>query len=518
MELFDRVGRLFRTNLNDLFSKTEDPEKVLVQAVIDMQEDLVQLRQAMARIVAEQQRTEERYNADLAEANKWQEQADLALSRGDENSARKAMAHKERFIKSSTIYKIQLDELTGQVEALRRNLTVMESKIAEINTSKNELQEQIGLAKTSEERQKLLYGIDTNIARDAFERMEKKVQEMEARSQTMAQVNKTDIVTERKTGFWLNDLVRNAEDPEKMLEQSVIDMQEDLVQFRQAVARVIAEQKRTEQHYNQNLAETNKWQERGDLALSKGDENLAREAMTRKTSFTESASMYKAQLDQLTDQVDTFREHLISLECKISEVKTRKNMLQARAKTARAKQELQKTFSRLDTNNPMGAFERLKRKAQGMETRSQAMGQINKTEIVVEEPEKLLEQSILNIQEALMQLRQVTNYMFIEQKRTEQRYNDNLVKVDKSQQPVDLNLSKKDEDLAQETIIHGESFAESAAIYKALLDKLADQVDAFKQPLTILEDTIADVKTKKNMLQALAHEELTTNANDSPNS
>lgn len=64
MGLFDRLSRVVRANLNDLVSQAEDPEKVLEQAVIDMQEDLVQLRQAVALTIAEQKRTEQRYNSD----------------------------------------------------------------------------------------------------------------------------------------------------------------------------------------------------------------------------------------------------------------------------------------------------------------------------------------------------------------------------------------------------------------------------------------------------------------------
>jgi phage shock protein A len=174
----------------------------------------------------------------------------------------------------------------------------------------------------------------------------------------------------------LNDLVSQAEDPEKVLEQAVIDMQEDLIQLRQAVARTIAEQKRTEQRYNQDLGESNKWQERAALVLSKGDENLAREALTRKKSFSESAATYKAQLEQLTGQVDGLKRNLVALESKISEAKTKKNMLQARAKAAKANEDLQKTLSGIDTSSAMSAFERMENKVLDAEARSQAMGEL----------------------------------------------------------------------------------------------------------------------------------------------
>ena len=71
MGLFDRLSRVVRANINDLVSKAEDPEKVLEQAVIDMQEDLVQLRQAVARSIATQKRTEQQYNKNQAEASNW---------------------------------------------------------------------------------------------------------------------------------------------------------------------------------------------------------------------------------------------------------------------------------------------------------------------------------------------------------------------------------------------------------------------------------------------------------------
>jgi phage shock protein A len=174
----------------------------------------------------------------------------------------------------------------------------------------------------------------------------------------------------------LNDMISKAEDPEKVLEQAVIDMQEDLVQLRQAVARSIAEQKRTEQKYAQDQAEASKWEQRAKLALSKGDENLAREALSRKKSFTDTATVLKQQLDQQTAQVDSLRRNLVALESKISEAKTKKNMLQARAKAAKANEELQKTLGGIDTSSAMSAFERMETKVLELEARSQAVGEL----------------------------------------------------------------------------------------------------------------------------------------------
>jgi len=174
----------------------------------------------------------------------------------------------------------------------------------------------------------------------------------------------------------LNDLVSKAEDPEKILEQAIVDMQEDLVQLRQAVARAIATQKRTEQQYNKNQTEANNWQQRAQLALQKGDENLAREALLRKKANADTAGQLKNQLDQQSTQVDTLKRNLIALESKISEAKTKKDMLKSRAAAAKANEQLQNTISGLNTGGSMAAFERMEEKVLMMEAKSQSAAEL----------------------------------------------------------------------------------------------------------------------------------------------
>lgn len=174
----------------------------------------------------------------------------------------------------------------------------------------------------------------------------------------------------------MNDLVSKAEDPEKILEQTIIDMSEDLVQMRQAVASAIASQKRTQQQYNQAQTEANNWQQRAQLALQKGDENLAREALTRKKTHSETSAALKTQLDQQTTTVDALKRNLIALEGKISEAKTKKDMLKARASAAKANEQLQSTVGRMNTGSAMAAFERMEEKVLQMEARSQAAAEL----------------------------------------------------------------------------------------------------------------------------------------------
>ena len=174
----------------------------------------------------------------------------------------------------------------------------------------------------------------------------------------------------------LNAAVSSAEDPEKILDQAIIDMQEDLIQMRQAVAGAIASQKRQQQQYNRAQTEANNWQQRAQLALSKGDENLAREALVRRKAQTDTAISLKTQLDQQSASVETLKRNLLALESKIAEAKTKKDMLKARASAAKANEQLQNTMGRLGTSSAMGAFERMEEKILQLEARSEAAAEL----------------------------------------------------------------------------------------------------------------------------------------------
>ena len=174
----------------------------------------------------------------------------------------------------------------------------------------------------------------------------------------------------------VNDLVSKAEDPEKMLEQALVDMNEDLVQLRQAVAKAIAAERRSRQQYEEQESEANKWQQRAQLALSKGNEDLARQALQRKKSAADAAAALKPQVDQQKSQVDTLKKSLIALESKISEAKTKKEMLGARMKAAQANQQLQDQVGNLNSNSAMSAFERMEEKVTEMEASGQAAAEL----------------------------------------------------------------------------------------------------------------------------------------------
>jgi phage shock protein A len=174
----------------------------------------------------------------------------------------------------------------------------------------------------------------------------------------------------------LGSLVSQAEDPEKILEQTVIDMQDDLIKLRQAVAQAIATQKRTERQYSQNESSAQEWYLRAQLALQKGDENLAREALSRRKSYQETATALKTQLDQQSGIVSQMKENMRVLENKLAEAKTKKDMYIARARSAKASQQINEMMGRMGNNNAYAAFERMEEKVLQLEAQSQAIAEL----------------------------------------------------------------------------------------------------------------------------------------------
>ena len=179
----------------------------------------------------------------------------------------------------------------------------------------------------------------------------------------------------------INSLVGAAEDPEKILEQSVMDMQEDLIQLRQAVAQAIASQKRSERQYAQSESAALEWYQRAQLALQKGEENLAREALTRRKSYQETATAIKTQLEQQSVIVTKLKENMRVLEGKIVEARAKKDMYIARARSAKASERLNEMMGNLNTGSALKAFDSMEEKILQMEARSEAIAALGTNDL-----------------------------------------------------------------------------------------------------------------------------------------
>ena len=193
MGFFDRLSRLLRANLNDLVSKAEDPGKILDQSVADMQSDLVKLRTAVATAIASQKRIENQAQQAEAQSKTWYERAELALKKGEDDLAREALSHRKTYQDTATALNNQLSSQAGQVDALKKSLLALEGKIAQAKTKKDMLKARSQAAQAQEQLQSAVSGLGTNSAMAAFEQMEEKVLQQEARSQAAAELAGADL-------------------------------------------------------------------------------------------------------------------------------------------------------------------------------------------------------------------------------------------------------------------------------------------------------------------------------------
>jgi phage shock protein A len=193
MGFFDRLGRLIRANANAAVGSLEDPAKILDQSVADMQSDLVKLRQAVATAIASQKRIQNQAEQAETQSRTWYERAELALKKGEEDLAREALARRKTCQDTATALNTQLQSQAGQVESLKKSLVQLESKIAEAKTKKDMLKARAQAAQAQEQLQSAVGSLGTNSAMAAFERMEEKVLEQEARSQAAAELAGADL-------------------------------------------------------------------------------------------------------------------------------------------------------------------------------------------------------------------------------------------------------------------------------------------------------------------------------------
>ncbi|KAI4369323.1 hypothetical protein MLD38_017775 [Melastoma candidum] len=176
---------------------------------------------------------------------------------------------------------------------------------------------------------------------------------------------------------YANAIISSFEDPEKILEQAVLEMNDDLIKMRQATAQVLASQKQLENKYKASAQASEDWYRRAQLALSKGDEDLAREALKRRKSYADNAAALKAQLDQRKTVVDNLVSNTRLLESKIQEAKSKKDTLRARAQSAKTSTKVSEMLGNVNTSSALAAFEKMEEKVLAMESQAEALNQLS---------------------------------------------------------------------------------------------------------------------------------------------
>lgn len=169
------------------------------------------------------------------------------------------------------------------------------------------------------------------------------------------------------------------EDPEQRLEQVVAEMQSDLIQLRQTIAQAIATQKRTERQRQQADQRAQEWYNRAQLALQKGDESQARAALSQRHLYLSVQSQLSAHSREQQTAVTHLKTTMRTLDITIADVRARKDMIIARARSAEASQRLQQMLAQVNVQRSTGAFGDMEEAVWTLEAQAAALEELNTT-------------------------------------------------------------------------------------------------------------------------------------------
>lgn len=174
----------------------------------------------------------------------------------------------------------------------------------------------------------------------------------------------------------INELINKAEDPEKMLNQVLVDMKGQLVEAKKQVAVAIADEKRIKKQLDQERAKAKDWERKAMLAIKAGDDGLARAALSRKNDHEEVAKTLEAQWEAQKESVEKLKEALRGLDHKIEEAKRKRNILVSRKKRAEAQRMINETLASINSKGSFDTFERMEDKITQLEAESEATAEL----------------------------------------------------------------------------------------------------------------------------------------------
>jgi phage shock protein A len=166
------------------------------------------------------------------------------------------------------------------------------------------------------------------------------------------------------------------EDPEMMLEQTYQELQSNLIQVRQAVAQAIATEKQLEGQLQKNRDQAATWQNRAAMAVQQGNDDLARQALQRKTQYAQAAADLEVQLKSQKEATATLRQRLTDLEGEVQKAYTKKQVLIARDKAATATSKANEIISKTSANGAMSVIERMEQKVTEKESKAAALAEL----------------------------------------------------------------------------------------------------------------------------------------------
>jgi len=193
MGLLDRVATLVRANLNDLIDKAEDPSKMIKQVILDMENQLLQVKTQVAISIADQHMLEKKQKENTQHTIAWMRKAELAIDRGQDDLARAALERHKSYERTAASFDEQIADQRTQVAALKSALGKLEQKLAEAQAKSDMLLAQHRRARALGKASDARIAIGSRSTVRTFERMKDKVAQHEAVSQAKSSIAGDDL-------------------------------------------------------------------------------------------------------------------------------------------------------------------------------------------------------------------------------------------------------------------------------------------------------------------------------------
>jgi phage shock protein A len=169
------------------------------------------------------------------------------------------------------------------------------------------------------------------------------------------------------------ELLDRADDPAKMIRMIILEMEETLVEVRASAARTIADQKEIRRHIGKLANLEANWEEKAELAMSKGREDLAKAALIERQKANDMADRLRAEVAVLDDALRAAEEDIGNLQTKLRDARSRQNAIQQRITTANTRIKAREAWSGERAQDAFSRFEVLERRADFAEGRADAM-------------------------------------------------------------------------------------------------------------------------------------------------
>lgn len=200
MGFFSRLATVLKSNLNELVSGAEDPEKMLAQIILDMREQLVEAKKQVAVAIADEKRLKKQFESEAKKAGDWQKKAMLAVRAGDDDLAKQALGRHKELAGIAAQYEEQWTKQLSSVNALKQALKALNNKIEEAGRKKSVLIARKRRADAMRSIQDTMSGLNDQSAFEAFERMEGKIVQAESEAEAASELNtefQGDILKEK---------------------------------------------------------------------------------------------------------------------------------------------------------------------------------------------------------------------------------------------------------------------------------------------------------------------------------